>query len=348
MKRRVLAPLLAVLMLMGGAPAMATPVEAPPSPVWGLYTGAPPDVTASSWILFDDTYGKVLADHNADTPRPMASTTKIMTALLALERGNLDDPVLISQSAADVGEAEIGLEAGEVWTLRQLLTAMLVRSANDAAEAVAEYIGGTQAHFVELMNQRARELGLRQTSFANPHGLDAPGHFTTARELLELTLVAMQNPVFAELVHTRTAVLPPAPDGTERVAQTTNELLGSYPGAFGVKTGFTNLAGLVLVAGAQRDGRRLYTVVMGSKDHFGDAAALLDYGFDQYEVVRAVSAGAVYVTRMATEEPTSVAIAAAPTGNVSTTQNRTSPKPPSMSDALLWMKRYWTWLTGNG
>ncbi len=347
--RRVVAPLLAVLILLGAAPAVATPVAAPPSPVWGLYAGAPPEVTASSWILYDDTYGRVLADHMADTPRPMASTTKIMTALLALERGNLDDPVLISSSAADIGEAEIGLEAGEVWTLRQLLTAMLVRSANDAAEAVAEYVGGTQQHFVELMNEKALELGLRQTSYANPHGLDAPGHFTTARELLELTLVAMEDPVFAELVGTQTAVLPPAPDGTERIAQTTNQLLGSYPGAFGVKTGFTNLAGLVLVAGAERDGRRLYTVVMGSADHFTDATALLDYGFAQYGVVQQVSKGVSYVAHTtAASEPPVETTTPSPTQVAQAEATRGGGVPPSMGDAVEWVKRYWTWLTGNG
>jgi D-alanyl-D-alanine carboxypeptidase len=169
---------------------------------------------------------------------------------------------------------------------------MIVRSANDAAIAVAEAIGGDVETFVGLMNARAAELGLTRTTFVNPHGLDAEGHLSTARDLLRLGLAAMANPEYRRAAVEAEVTLPPAPDATPRVAAATNDLIGTYEGAVGVKTGFTFQAGLVLVAAAERDGRVIYAVVMGSEGpgaHFADAAALLDYGFEGHELVRAVA-----------------------------------------------------------
>ncbi len=259
----------------------------------------PPEVSAASWILYDDSYGLVLAESNADEIRSIASTTKMMTALLAIERGELDDRVWISAQAAGVGESEVGLVAGEVLTLRQLITALMIRSANDASVAVAQHLGGTVAGFVHLMNRRAEELGMTQTSFANPHGLDAPGHYSTARDLLTLARYAMNDPLFAELARTRRAVLPENPEGRVRIATATNRLLESYEGAIGIKTGYTNQAGLALVAAARRGDRTIYAVVLGSEDHFADATALLDHGFQDYRLYSAISAGAQYGVRRA-------------------------------------------------
>jgi D-alanyl-D-alanine carboxypeptidase (penicillin-binding protein 5/6) len=249
-------------------------------------------VTAESWIVFDATDGVVLASHNADEVRPMASTTKMMTALVAIEQSQPDQIVTVSQRAAEIGEAEIGLTAGEQFPIAELIDTMIIRSANDAAIAVAETVGGDVETFVALMNQRASELGLTRTSFVNPHGLDAEGHVSTARDLLRLGLAAMANPRFREAASRREVALTPAPDGTPRVAASTNELLKTYEGAVGVKTGFTFQAGLVLVAAAERDGRAIYAVVMGSEGqgaHFSDASALLDFGFGGHELVRAVA-----------------------------------------------------------
>lgn len=288
----------ALVALLPGAPSLAVPV--PPDlhlPVpTGEYRPAP-NVTAASWIVFDATDGVVLASRNADERRPMASTTKIMTALIALEESDPETLVTVSNRAADVGEAEIGLIAGEQLPIGSLIDSMIVRSANDAAVAVAEAIGGDVETFVELMNARAAALGLTRTSFANPHGLDAEGHVSTARDLLRLGLAAMANPEFRRAAVLTEVSLPPAPDGTARVAQATNDLIQSYEGAIGVKTGFTFQAGLVLVAAAERDGRAIYVVVMGSEGpgaHFSDAAALLDYGFGGHELVRAVAGESVF------------------------------------------------------
>ncbi len=174
---------------------------------------------------------------------------------------------------------------------------LLIRSGNDAAIAVAESVGGSVEGFVDLMNERAAELGLEHTSFANPHGLDQSNHYSSAADLLSLGRAAMANPEFAEAVATRRLRLPDAPDGSLRIAETTNRLLLDYPGAIGVKTGFTFQAGLVLVAAAERNGRRLYAVVMGSEGegaHFRDATALLDHGFEGLRIIPAVIDGSGY------------------------------------------------------
>lgn len=311
----------------------------------------PPAVSATSWIVFDATDGVVLGSEGADVVRPMASTTKMMSAIVALDNADPDQVVEISQRAADVGEAEIGLVAGERLRLGDLITAMVVRSANDAAIAVAEAVAGDVETFVEMMNARASELGLETTSFANPHGLDAEGHHSTARDLLRLALVAMADERFAEMARTTTVAFPPAPDGTERIAEATNLLLGEYEGAIGVKTGFTFQAGLVFVAAAEREGRTVYAVVMGSegpRQHFRDATALLDHGFAGHGLVRA-AAGEVLVdgsrlrrlagleaalhvaTLVASSDSTGSVSAAPPTEPVAT-------EPlPALSDAWLWL-----------
>jgi D-alanyl-D-alanine carboxypeptidase len=229
----------------------------------------------------------------------MASITKIMTGLLAFERSNLDDIVTVSTRAADTGEREIDLVAGEQVTLKALVKAAMIHSANDAATAVAEHVGGSLEGFVEMMNERARELGLTETHFANPHGLDAPDHYSSARDMLDLALVAMSFPDFADIVRSRMVVFPNAPDGSQRIGTTTNLLLGDYEGAGGIKTGFTSRALLTYVATAEREGRRLYAVVLGSEGrraHFSDARALFDYGFEELGIYGAIAGENPYVS----------------------------------------------------
>lgn len=300
MKRSLVAAVVAVaLALQPAVSAGAAPV-APALPIDGIPVDAPPSVSAKSWILYDDTHGVVLGALEPDVERAMASTTKVMTALVALRRGDPAQVVQISQNAIDAGESEIGLVLGEEIRLGLLIETALIRSANDAAVAVAEAVGGSEEGFVAMMNAEVEALGLEHSRFANPHGLDAPDHYSSARDLLDMTLAAMEFPAFAEAVRASQVAFPSAPDGTERIAKTTNRLLAEYEGAIGVKTGFTFRAGLVLIAAADRDGRRIYAVVMGSEGesaHFRDATALLDYGFSSFGVVPLVVAGEPYALR---------------------------------------------------
>jgi D-alanyl-D-alanine carboxypeptidase len=238
----------------------------------------PPELTARTWILYDAESGVVLASRDADAERAMASVTKIMTALVVIENAGLDETVLISARAAGVGEAEIGLFAGERWTVRELLAAVMVRSANDAAMALAQHVGGSVNGFADMMNEKAAELGLEHSHFTNPHGLDAPGHYTSAADLVVMAEAVLDHPYLAQLARTKSVTFRPTPEGVNRKAQSTNKLLGVYPGVIGLKTGFTSQAALVLVGATEVNGRRLITVVMGSRAHFDDTRELVDYG----------------------------------------------------------------------
>jgi D-alanyl-D-alanine carboxypeptidase len=298
MKRSLrLSGALVLVLLALAAPASAAPFTYP-APVQQTFpTSGPPPVTAASWILYDESTDTVIAELNADQERAMASVTKIMTGLLAIERTEPEDLVTVSQRAADTGEKEIELVPGETIAMDALFKALMIHSANDAATAIAEHISGSVEAFVDLMNQRAAELGLTHTSFANPHGLDAPNHYTSARDLLELGRIAMEMSEFAEVVKAKKLVFPPAPDGTPRTGSSTNLMLWSYPGTLGLKTGFTAQALLTYVASAEREGRRLYAVVLGSdgeRAHFSDATALFDYGFEELGFFGDVSTGAPY------------------------------------------------------
>lgn len=275
-------------------------------------TPGPPNPTAPSWLLYDDGAGAPIASRNADDERSIASVTKVMTGLLVMEYGNLDDLVMISANAAATGEKEIDLVAGEQFTVEQLFKALMIHSANDAATALAEHIGGSVTGFVDMMNARASELGLSHTSFANPHGLDAPNHYSSANDLLVITKAAMEYPTFSEAVRSRSYAFPPAPDGTARIAQTTNLMLGSYEGMAGVKTGFTFRALLTFVSTAERDGRSVYAIVLGSEGrraHFADAQLLLDYAFDDMPYYQMVSSGEPYHTPQPQNDPGPLVVA---------------------------------------
>ena len=235
--------------------------------------------------------GRTLWSRDAQDERAMASTTKIMTALVVLDRADLDQPVTVSARAAGVGEAEVDLVAGQTLTVGELLEATLVRSANDAAYALAEHVAGSVEEFVTLMNEKAASLGLVHTSFANPHGLDAPGHYTSAEDLATLASIAMADPRFAAIV-SQSSVTVLGANGLKRY-DNSNKLLGSYEGADGVKTGWTNKAGYCVVASATREPVGLIAVVLGTGDEnerFKEARALLDWGFSHYAVTRVASA----------------------------------------------------------
>lgn len=257
--------------------SMGIAVPAPPAPV-SAEPPELPEVTADAWIIYDATSEVVLAGKDIDTARAMASVTKAMTALVVRDHAGLDELTRVSAVAADIGEAEVGLFAGERWSVEDLLYAIMVRSGNDAAIVLAEHVGGQVAGFVELMNARAAEMGLENTSFANPHGLDAEGHYSSPRDLALIGAAVLDDPVLARMARTRRVVFKQAPDGTARIVGNTNHLLGVYPGIAGVKTGYTGRAGLVLISALVTPERTLIGVVMHSDEHFDDSRELLDYG----------------------------------------------------------------------
>lgn len=238
-----------------------------------------PRVDAAAWLVYDVGAGCVVAAHNEAEPRPMASTTKLMTALLTLEQTTPTEEVAISERAQATNHKQVYLRAGDRWKVDELLEALVVVSANDAAIALAEHVGGDVEAFVDMMNARAELLGLSDTTFVNPHGLDARGHETSARDLLVLSRALMALPEFAELAARPEAVLKTA-SGRPRRWESTNELLREVPGVIGVKTGKTRGAGDVLSAAADRRGRRMYVVAMGSPDANIDVEMLLEYGFE--------------------------------------------------------------------
>ena len=244
-----------------------------------------PTLTATGAVLFDPADGVILAGLDERVGRPMASTTKIMTVLLALEvlqSGSVAPDVTVSANAAATGQlpgvATLGLREGDVVPLRDLLAADLLQSGNDGAVAIAEHISGSETAFVAQMNQRVATLGLEDTGFVDSSGLsNDPAHRASPLDLALLGQEAMSHPDFAAWAGSATLDVPPF-----GVLDNRNELLQVYEGTTGIKTGFTNLAGLTLVASAQRDGRTLYAVVLGSEDRVGDTIALFDHGFGEY------------------------------------------------------------------
>jgi D-alanyl-D-alanine carboxypeptidase len=302
---RALAPV-PVLVSLLALPAAAAPFTYQ-APVFETFPGSEaPKVSAPSWLLYDESIDMVLGSSGASDERAMASTTKIMTGLVVLENADFDEMVTISQEAADTGGQEIGLVAGEQMSVGSLFRALMVRSANDAASALAEHISGSVDGFVQLMNDRADEMGLEETSFANPHGMDAPGHHSSARDLLVMAREAMTHPEFADVVRSRVIVMTPAPDGTERVGISTNLMLSSYDGTLGVKTGLTPRALFTFVGAAERDGRRLYAVILGSPEnfgHFADARLLFDYGFRDLGFYGDAATGTSYTAAKARVDP---------------------------------------------
>ena len=299
----ILAALLAVTLAL---PATAAPLTFPARSQDGFPHDGPPFVSASSWIIYDETTDMVLGSSNADISRPMASITKIMTVLLALENGNLNDQVVISEEAAGTGGQEIGLVAGETVPLSALVRAAMIRSGNDSAAAIAEHIGGSVDGFARMMNERAAELGMESTRFANPHGLDVAGHYSSPRDMLILAREAMSIPEFAEIARARMMVFPDSPSGTARSASNTNRILNSYEGTIGIKTGETPNAGLTYVGAADRDGRRLFVVVfnsVGRRAHFADAIRLFDWGFEDLRINGMLYAGIPYQSVAARVDP---------------------------------------------
>ena len=242
---------------------------------------APPQVAGRVWLVENGASGEVLVAHNARQRVPIASITKLMTVLLTLEHARLNDVVTVSPLAASVGESSANLRAGERLPVRELLEAALIQSANDAADALADYVGhGNRARFIALMNARARQLGLRDTHYVRPDGLDAPGHYSSAHDVTLLARVLMHRPIVRQIVRMRGAVI-----AGGQPLHTWNDLLYSYPGIYGVKTGHTSEAGWSEIAAARREGVSIYATLIGSPDRGrrnADLTRLLDWGFSQY------------------------------------------------------------------
>ena len=242
-----------------------------------------PSISAHSAILIEASTGEIIWSRNADEKRHMASTTKIMTALVAIENCDVTKTVTISPDAVGIEGSSVYLYEGEKLTMEDLLYAMLLESANDAAAAIAIEVGGSIEGFAEMMNQKAQRLGLENSHFENPHGLDHPEHYTTAEELAKIASVAMKNEVFRSIVSTYKKTIPLNETEGVRLLINHNKLLKSYDGCIGIKTGFTKKSGRCLVSAALRDGVELICVTLDAPDDWQDHSRLFDYGFSLYE-----------------------------------------------------------------
>lgn len=252
-----------------------------------------PIIAGKGAVLVNARTGEVIWSKNPDQKLYPASTTKIMTALLALEKGNLDDTITVSRRAMQQEGSAIWLQEGEKISLRDLVYAVLLNSANDAAVAIAEFIGGSVENFASMMNERARQAGATNTNFINPNGLPNPNHYTTPRDLGLIAYAAMQNPKFREIVASKTfAINRQDPEALKQLINH-NKLLWRYEGANGIKTGYTVAARQCLVASARRGEEEFIAVVLGSEGRniWSDCTALLDYGFNNFKTVLVARAG---------------------------------------------------------
>lgn len=243
-----------------------------------------PKINSRAAVVIDRKTKQILYGKNESSKRAMASTTKIVTAMVVIQNTNLSNTVTISKKAAGTGGSRLKLKAGDKVSVRDLLYGLLLRSGNDAAVALAEYVGGDIEGFVSLMNETADMLGLSHTHFVTPHGLDSAEHYTTAYELALLADYALQNEVFANIVATKSTVI--TINGQKRAISNTNELLGNLAGVYGVKTGFTNGAGRCLVTSIKRGNLDVICVVLGAdtkKDRTRDSVKLIEYTFKNYE-----------------------------------------------------------------
>lgn len=245
-----------------------------------------PKINSRYAIVLDRNNKTILYGKNEKTKTKMASTTKIMTSLVVLENTNLNNTVEISSKAAGTGGSRLKIKKGDKITVRDLLYGLMLRSGNDAAVALAEYVGGSLEGFAELMNKKAEELGLVNTHFVTPHGLDSEEHYTTPYELAVLTAYALDNEAFANIVNTKTCNI--TINGYPRTISNTNELLGNLNGVYGVKTGFTNGAGRCLVTSIKRGNLDVICVVLGAdtkKIRTTDSINLIEYTFANFQKV---------------------------------------------------------------
>ena len=264
-----------------------------------------PSVAAQGAVLMDMESGRVLWEKNAYEPMAMASTTKIMTAWMALTYGNLDDVVVASKRAAAAPQVKMGLSEGEEHTLLDLLYPLMLQSSNDAAIAIAEHLGGSVEDFCAWMTEEAKKMGAKDTLFVTPNGLDAGDHHSTAYDMALITREALKNEKFVEIINTKEVTIPldPSREDKQYAMVNKNRLLSEYEGAIGVKTGFTGKAGQCFVGAAERDGMTLISVVFasgwgtkGKEQKWIDTKRLLNYGFETFEKVQLAKQGDVVQT----------------------------------------------------
>lgn len=237
-------------------------------------------LTADVWMLIDDSTGCIISEKNADEQRPMASITKMMTCLLALENGQMNDTIEITQDVYIAKDSRVKL--GDKYSMRHLIDEMMLLSDNDAAYALAKHIGGDTLKFCDMMNEKAAYLGMTHTHFANPNGMPNLNNYSTASDLVRLSRYCMRDSLFAAIVGTVEKDVPLL-DGRHMPCRNTNALLKTYEGCLGIKTGFTRLAGNCLASAATRNGTTLYLVLLNSRSmssRFTESAILLDYGFN--------------------------------------------------------------------
>lgn len=296
MKKALLLLSITLLFLLWGA--MEKPVYA-----------AFPDIASSYYCLMDADSGQVLLMKNADSPRPVASTTKIMTAILAMEYCDPGEIAQVSPHADQTAEYTIGLRSGQKLSVNELLKAALIKSANDAAVVLAEHVSGDEALFGHLMTVKAFSMGAFHTRYVNASGLPAHEAYSTAYDLALISRYAMCNKAFRDIVGTNRADFKHPGYSQPYIINNTNRLLSTYPGANGVKTGTTDAAGKCLVGSARRQGRELIAVVLRSSDRAGDCSRLLDYGFKSMQRVRIVDDSIPWADLMAIDcEPASLLV----------------------------------------
>lgn len=239
-------------------------------------------IAAQAYALIDTQSGRVLAAGNGDARLPMASTTKVMTALVVLSNATLTDIVEIDRNASGIEGSSMYLEVGEKQSVENLLLGLMLRSGNDAAVALAQHVGGTLDGFVDMMNEKAREMGLENTLFQNPHGLPADNHYTSALDLCAIMALALENDDFVRIIGTRRAQV--AWDGHpwDRVMTNKNQLLDTLEGCIGGKTGYIKASGRCLVEAAERGGMRVVGVVLNCPDWWNQMSKLIEYGYNQY------------------------------------------------------------------
>lgn len=245
-----------------------------------------PKILSKYAICIERTTGTILFENNAYEKTAMASTTKIMTSIIAIEKGNLNDIVTVSKKAAQINGSRLELKENMQISLKDLLYGLMLRSGNDAAIAIAEHISGSTENFAILMNEKAKSLGMNNSHFVTPNGLDDDQHYSTAYDMAVLTNYALNNKVFAEIVGTKNTSI--NWNGNSREISNTNELLGNYNGVYGVKTGFTFGAGRCLISACKRDGLDVIVVVLGAntkKDRTNDSVKILNYVNSSYEMV---------------------------------------------------------------
>jgi len=274
--------LLPALLLLFGAAWPASPATAAPPPI---------STNAQAAALIDVESGRLLYSSRGSERMRIASLTKIMTAIVAIEHGTLSDTVKVSKRAAGKEGSSIYLRVGEEMSLSHLLYGLMLRSGNDAATAIAEHVGGSEEGFVHLMNEKAAWMGLTDTHFMNPHGLDHDKHYSSANDLAKMTAYALRNATFRDIVKTRVKTVPNPNEAWDYKWTNKNKMLSLYDGADGVKTGYTKLAKRCLVSSATRDGQQLAAVTINDGDDWVDHRHLLDWGFAHYPLIQLAGEG---------------------------------------------------------